>query len=246
MRYSTPVLASLLAGLATGLGALPVLLAGTLSRKLYDTLLGFSAGVMLAAGALSLVAPAMASDELAQTVLGFIAGAAIVFALEKTVPHLHPHFAPALTNRTLRMGLLVAAAIAIHNIPEGGAVAVAYAVKTEKLGFVVALAIAVQNIPEGLAVAVPLRAAGFSRVRAALYATATGLAEPLAAVASLLVLSLAGNYLPFALALAGGAMIFVVSDQLVPESHSQGNELNASFGVLAGFLLVVVLNMAFK
>lgn len=240
------LLASLLAGLATGLGSIPVLLARRLSRKLYDTLLGFSAGVMLAAAALSLLGPAMASGELAQTALGFIAGAAIVFALEKAVPHLHPHFAPVAETRSLRMGFLVAAAIAIHNIPEGAAVAVAYASQAEKLGFVVALAIAVQNIPEGLAVAVPLRAAGFSRTRAALYATATGLAEPLAALASLAALALVGDILPFALALAAGAMIFVVSDQLIPESHSPGNEKNASFAVMAGFVLVVLLNMGFR
>jgi ZIP family zinc transporter len=139
------------------------------------------------------------------------------------------------------MGLLMAAALTLHHLPEGLAVGVSFAGGAPRLGFVVAVAIALQNIPEGLAVALPLRAAGFSRGRAILWATCSGLGEPIAAAGGVYFVQILGPMVPFALALASGAMIFVASDQLIPESRQQPQAKAPSLGLIFGFLLVSVL-----
>jgi zinc transporter, ZIP family len=239
------LVASLLAGLATGLGGVVIALFPRLSRTVYDTLLGFSAGVMLAAGAITLLWPALLENGTLSVSLGLVAGAMLVFLLERIVPHLEPHFSPEITGPEKRRGLLLAAAITIHNIPEGLAVGVAFAAQSPELGIIVAVAIALQNIPEGLAIAAPLRAAGMSRGKAILWATASGLAEPLAAMLGVWFVALVGPMVPFALAVAAGAMIFVASDQLIPESHRRPESKSPSLGLIAGFLLVAVLTKLF-
>ena len=237
--------ASLLAGLATGLGGALIAFLPKLSRRIYDALLGFSAGVMLAAGSITLLGPALKQDGIVAVGLGLAAGALLVFHLELAVPHLEPHFAPQLTGPAKRLGLLMAAALTLHHLPEGLAVGVSFAGGASKLGVIVACAIGLQNIPEGLAVAMPLRAAGFSRGRAVLWATCSGLAEPLAAAVGVLFVRVVGPMVPFALALAAGAMIFVASDQLIPESRQQPNAKAPSLGLIFGFLLVSVLTKLF-
>jgi len=235
------LLASWLAGLATGLGGLLVVLLPHLSRRVYDALLGFSGGVMLSAAALTLLWPALARGGIASVTLGLFAGGAMILLLERSVPHLEPHFAPRLNGPGTRLGLLLAAAITLHNLPEGLAVGVAFAPGTGRFGLVVALAIALQNIPEGLAVATPVRAAGASRLAAVLWATGSGMAEPIAAAAGFHLVNTLQALVPFGLAFAAGAMVFVVSDQIIPESHRQPSDKAPSLALLLGFLLVALL-----
>ena len=236
------LLASLLAGLATGIGGLAICIVPRVSRRLYDALLGFSAGVMLATGSISLLWPALRRDGLAQVAIGLACGALLVYLLERTVPHLEPHFAPELGGHDKRFGLLLAAALTLHHIPEGLAIGVAFAGGGTSVGLLVAASIAVQNIPEGLAVAMPLRSAGLARWKAFLGATASGMGEPLAAALGVWFVSLVGPIVPFALAMAAGAMIFVASDQLIPESRQQAEAKAPSLGLMLGFLCVVVLS----
>ncbi len=235
------LLAGLLAGLAAGAGGALVALLPRISRQVYDTLLGFSAGVMLATGTITLLLPALRQNAGWQPSLGLLAGALLVFSLERVVPHLEPHFAPQLNGPDKRLGVLLAAAITLHHIPEGLAIGVAFAGQGFSIGMVVAVAIAIQNIPEGLAVAMPLRRAGFSRGRAVLWATLSGVGEPLAAVLGVWFVRAVGPVVPFALALAAGAMIFVASDQLIPESRHEPDAKAPSLGLIFGFLCVSAL-----
>lgn len=239
------LLASLLAGLGTGIGGAIVALFPRPSRSLYDTLLGFSAGVMLAAGSITLLGPALKEKGVSLASLGLLSGALLVFLLERAVPHLEPHFSPELHGPEKRLSLLLGAALTIHHLPEGLAIGVAFAGSHPSLGIIVAAAIAVQNVPEGLAVAVPLRAAGASRLRAILWAAASGIGEPLGAAFGVWFARLIGSFLPFGLALAAGAMIFVASDQLIPISRQRPQAKAPSLGLIAGFLLVTVLTKTF-
>jgi len=239
------LIASLLASLATGLGGSLVALFPRISRSLYNTLLGFSAGVMLAAGSLTLLGPALAKNGSTLVIAGLMAGALLVFLLERAVPHLEPHFAPQFNGPEKRMGMLLLAAMTLHHLPEGLAVGVAFAAADYSMGLIVAVAIALQNLPEGLAVAMPLRAAGLTRTRAILLATASGLVQPLGAALGVWFVGVVGPMVPFALALAAGAMIFVASDQLIPESRQMPEAKAPSLGLIAGFTLVAVLTKLF-
>ncbi|MGI9103188.1 MAG: ZIP family metal transporter [Terriglobales bacterium] len=236
------LIASLLAGLATGLGGLLIALFPRVSRRMYDTLLGFSAGVMLAAGSITLLWPALSRKGFVPVTAGLLLGALLVYLLELAVPHLEPHFAPEVVNcRSKRLGLMMAAALTLHHVPEGLAIGVAFASEPRALGMIVAVAIALQNIPEGLAVAMPLRAAGCSRARAIAWASLSGLTEPIAAALGVWFASFLNGMLPFGMALAAGAMIFVASDQLIPESHAQSTSKSPSLGLISGFVLLAVL-----
>ncbi|MGZ4838888.1 MAG: ZIP family metal transporter [Terriglobales bacterium] len=235
------LIASLLAGLATGLGGVMIALLPRISRRLYDTLLGFSAGVMLAAGSITLLWPALSQKGIVPAALGLLCGALLVYLLELAVPHLEPHFAPQLTGKSKSLGLLMAAALTLHHVPEGLAIGVAFGGGTKGMGLIVAIAIALQNIPEGLAVAMPLRAAGFSRPKAIAWASLSGLTEPLAAAVGVWFAGKLDGMMPFGMALAAGAMIFVASDQLIPESHAQSDSKSPSLGLISGFVLLAVL-----
>ena len=160
------LVASLLAGLASGLGGVAAVAVPHLGRRVYDALLGFSAGIMFSAAALTLLWPALESGSMPAVIVGLFAGGLLILGLERVVPHLEPHFAPRLEGAGGRFGLLLAAAITLHNLPEGLSVGVAYAHGDGRFGYIVALAIAIQNIPEGLAVALPVRASGGSRLAA--------------------------------------------------------------------------------
>jgi ZIP family zinc transporter len=242
----TAILASLLAGLATGLGGAVIAFLPKFSRRVYDTLLGFSAGVMLAAG-FTLLWPAMQRNGIVSVSLGFVCGALMVYLLEKLVPHLEPHFAPELRGPGKRLGILLAAALTLHHLPEGLAIGVAFGgqMPGQSLGMIVVVAIALQNIPEGLAVAMPLRHCGASRGRAILWASLSGLTEPLAAALGYWFVNRIGQMVPFGLALAAGAMIFVASDQLIPESRTHPESKSPSLGLISGFVLLAVLTKLF-
>lgn len=236
------ILISMAAGLATGLGAIPVIIFKKIPEKVHDALLGFAAGVMLTAASFSLLVPALEQGGLVQTLIGIAAATSFVFLVERIIPHLHPHFGKEpQEDFGLQKGILMAVAVTIHNFPEGLAVGVGLASGTDRLGLLLAIAIAAQNIPEGLAVASPIANSGLSSLKVFGLTLISGMAEPLAAVVGMTLISFSETILPFGLAFAAGAMIYVVSDQIIPECHSNGNETEATFGVMAGAIAMLAL-----
>lgn len=239
-------LATIGTGLATGVGALPIFFVRRISDRLLDAMLGFAAGVMLAATAFSLIVPAIELGGVWLTVLGILAGAAFLALLDKAIPHEHfvmGHEGPA--SRLRRVWLLIIA-ITLHNFPEGLAVGVSYGGGNIPLATGVAVAIGLQNMPEGLAVALPLLREKYSKGKALGYAFLSGLAEPIAGIFGVLAVQIAQPILPLALAFAAGAMLFVVSDEIIPETHRKGFESEGTWGVMIGFVVMMLLDNLFK
>lgn len=234
------------AGLATTLGGLALLVIRSPTDRLLDTLLGFTAGVMLAATCFSLLVPALDEGTVSEVVLGFAVGGAVLALLDYVLPHVHARFTERrFASRDRQRGVLLLSALTIHNVPEGIAVGVAFAAGGADLGVPVALAIGIQNIPEGFAAAAPLLQAGVRSRTAVGFAAATGAVEPPAALLAFGVAEAAGALLPFALAFAAGAMLYVIADELIPESHAHGFERAATFALLFGFAVMLVLDNVF-
>jgi ZIP family zinc transporter len=242
MYILNPFLLSLIAGLATGLGGALVALFDEFDMRTYDTLLGFAAGVMTAIATMGLIHEALTQGGTLLALVGVAVGGAILFALDRFLPHEHEQLPFVCTNPIIyRRGLMLFAAMTLHNVPEGLAVGTSYTAQP-RLGMLLALAIALHNIPEGIAVAGPFRACGMSRRRYLAWAVGSGIAEPFAALLGAVFVSLFDVLLPFSLAFAGGAMLYVVSDELIPESHSHGFEHQATFGFITGFMLLLALS----
>ncbi|MBE3519100.1 MAG: ZIP family metal transporter [Firmicutes bacterium] len=237
------LVASLVAGLATGIGALPVLvLKGGVSRRCLDGMLGLAAGVMLAATAFSLLVPALEGGGVIPAGGGLLLGAALIAWLDRHVPHTHFQAGrEGPSSRLARVWLLILA-ITIHNFPEGMSVGVVFGSGDPAAGVVLAAAIGLQNMPEGLAVAAPLVREGYKHSRAVCYAALTGLVEPIAGFLGAALVRLAAGILPWALGFAAGAMLYVVSDEMIPESHREGHQREATWGVVLGFFLMMVLD----
>src|SRR4030066_665807 len=255
-----PVLQALLAtcftwGL-TALGAAGVFIAKDISKKILDTMLGFAAGVMVAASFWSLLAPAIELSEgkdlpvWVPATAGFLLGGIFLRGIDKILPHLHIGFpieeAEGIKTGWQRSTLLILA-ITLHNIPEGLAVGVAFGavaagVPSATLAGAVALAIGIgiQNFPEGLAVSMPLRREGMSRFKSFWYGQLSAVVEPIAGVLGAVAVILAQPILPYALAFAAGAMIFVVVEELIPESQRGGNTDLATAGAMIGFAVMMV------
>jgi zinc transporter, ZIP family len=259
-----PVEQALIAGLftwgVTALGAATVFIFKTLDRRLLDAMLGFAAGVMIAASFWSLLAPAIEMAEASSSglpswlpaAIGFLAGGLFLFGIDRVIPHLHMDAVAAegVTSSWKRSVLLVMA-ITLHNIPEGLAVGVAFGAAAAGLpaaslagALALALGIGLQNFPEGAAVAVPLRREGMSRFKSFMAGQASGLVEPVFAVIGCAAVMVAQPILPYALAFAAGAMIFVVIEELIPESQTGGYSDIATLGTLGGFALMMVLDVA--
>ncbi|KQP39040.1 divalent cation transporter [Pseudorhodoferax sp. Leaf274] len=254
-----PVLAAALqagsvAALATALGTVPVLLSQRLSDRAQDTLFGFGAGVMLAACAFSLIIPGLAAANAAGAGpwrAGMTMGAAILLggivllALERWLPH--EHFIKGKEGpqaRTLKRTWLFVFAIALHNLPEGLAIGVGFAGTDPMRAAALATGIAIQDVPEGLVVAVALLAAGYKRSLAVGLGMASGLVEPVGAVLGAAVISYSTLLLPWGLGFAAGAMLFVISHEIIPESHRKGHEAWATGGLMLGFVLMMLLDTA--
>jgi ZIP family zinc transporter len=237
--------ASLIAGLATGAGALPVLFLKKVSDRILDVMLGFSAGIMLAATFFSLIIPTIDLGGVWVAVAGIILGAIALHLVDRFIPHFHPALGAEGPPSRLSRVWLFALAITIHNFPEGLAVGVSFGSGDVASGLVVALAIGLQNMPEGLAVALPLMREGYSRGRSLWYGTLTGLVEPVGGLLGVALVSIFHQILPWALAFAAGAMLFVVSDEIIPESHRKGFERQATFGLVAGFIVMMLLDCLF-
>jgi ZIP family zinc transporter len=259
-----PVVQALLATtftwLVTASGAALVFLFKDLPRKALDGMLGFTGGVMIAASYWSLLAPSIEMSE-AQGMLpwfppavGFAAGALFLFGLDKLVPHLHLNFgqdeSEGVKTQWKRTTLLVLA-ITLHNIPEGLAVGVAFGAAAAgldgaELGGAMALAIGIglQNFPEGIAVSMPLRRSGVSRRKAFFYGQLSAVVEPIAGVIGAAAVLVFQPILPYALAFAAGAMIYVVIEEVVPETQRDKHTDTAALGFIGGFLVMMVLDVA--
>jgi ZIP family zinc transporter len=238
-------IASVLAGLATGAGALPIYLGKEFSDDTMDVMLGFAAGVMLAATAFSLLVPSINTGGPFTAVLGLIIGAVTLHLIDRIIPHFHPVAGPEGPKSGLSKLWLFIIAMTIHNFPEGLAVGVSFGSGDIAAGFVVATAIGLQNAPEGLAVALPLLRERYSRSKALGYATLTGLVEPVGGLLGLALVSAAHSLLPWGLSFAAGAMLFVVIDEMIPESHRRGFGRKATFGLISGFAIMMLLDSLF-
>ena len=260
-----PILLALYATLftwgMTALGAAMVFFFKTINKKVLNAMLGFAAGVMIAASFWSLLSPAIQMTEESggtpwiPAATGFLAGGLFLYLVDKILPHLHiglPISKAEGIKTSWHRSILLVSAITLHNIPEGLAVGVAFGalatgnITGATLAGAVALAIGIgiQNFPEGAAVSVPLRREGFSRFKAFMYGQASGIVEPIAGVIGALLVITMTPLLPYALSLAAGAMIFVVIEELIPESQ-QGNETDiSSRGAMLGFTIMMVLDVA--
>ena len=253
------LIATLFTWWVTAAGAATVFFTKRFNQKLMDGMLGLSAGVMIAASFWSLLAPAieMSDGDWMPAAVGFLAGGFCLYVLDKILPHLHLGLdvsqAEGIKTSWQRSVLLVTA-ITLHNIPEGLAVGVAFgavahagpAMARELTlgGIALAIGIGLQNFPEGLAVAMPLRREGMGRWKAFIYGQASGIVEPLAGVLGAWLVLMMTPLLPYALAFAAGAMIFVVVEELIPESQRNGFSDFATLGALGGFTIMMILDVA--
>lgn len=252
------VLASLIAGLAAGVGALPVLFVDRASRRLQDVLLGGAAGIMLAATCFSLLLPGLqiAAAQSGSVLggglmigIGIIAGAVGLWLMHQTLPHEHivkgteSLAGGVLSAKRVRRIWLFVLAITLHNIPEGLAVGVGVASGDTIAGLAVTLGIFLQNLPEGFVVALAMLPLGWGRLQAILLALATGAVETVGGLIGAGAVTLSGAVLPWALAAAAGAMLFVISHEIIPETHENGHETPATFGLIAGFVIMMLLDV---
>ncbi len=241
------LLTALGVGGATLIGALIGFAFKNISHRFSDIVLAFAAGVMLAAAVLGLIVPSIeygGKFGLIITVAGIFVGAVCLNLMDKLVPHMH-HMVGADQemhggNENLNRVLLFVTAIAIHNLPEGIAAGVGFGAGNTAEALVIAGGIALQNIPEGMVIIGPMLAAGVSRKRTLLLALITGLVEVLGTLIGYFAVSLASAILPFALAFAGGTMLYVISDEMIPETHAHGSERGATYALLVGFCLMLV------
>ena len=238
-------------GCSTTIGVLLGLAVRSLPHKWNDVVLGFSAGVMLAAACVGLLAGAFAPDasSIALALAGTLTGAGIISLLDRFVPHLHRlagiDFEAHRNNGSIAKTLLFVAALALHKIPEGLAVGVSFG--TGDIGDVltVAGAISVQNIPEAFVIVAPLFAIAVAPIRIILISFAIALVSIVCVLSGYALVSAFAGALPFLLAAAGGAMLYVISDEMIPESHAHGFEKPATFALIAGVLLVLSLQNLF-
>ncbi len=237
-------------GSATMFGALLGFLVKKIPHKYNDVIMGFAAGVMLSAAVFGLIAPALEGGGAGNTIIviaGIFTGALFLSGIDRLVPHLHS-LAGVQENKNPNAGsidkvLLFVFAIAIHNLPEGIAAGVSFGTGNTADALSVAAGIALQNIPEGMVIISPMLAAGVSRTRTLIIALMTGLVEVLGTLIGYLAIAVSTAILPFALAFAGGTMLYVISDEMIPETHAHGFEKGATYALLAGFCVMLVMDV---
>ncbi len=244
----------------TMLGSSLVFFFKKINHKILDMMMGFAAGVMIAASYWSLLAPAIEMSESfggqpwLPALLGFLAGGLFLFFVDKLLPHLHPGFSMSEAEgikTSWQRSVLLVLAITIHNIPEGlavgvafGAAAAGFPAATIAGAVALAVGIGIQNFPEGTAVSVPLRREGMSRFKAFWYGQLSGMVEPISGVLGALLVVVMRPALPYALAFAAGAMIYVVVEELIPESHMEKHTHFATWGAMIGFAVMMTLDVA--
>ena len=240
------LLTALGVGGATIFGSLIGFAFKNISHKFSDIVLSFAAGVMLSAAVLGLILPSMdygGEWGIVVTVVGIFAGAVCLNLIDKLVPHLHRLVGNDIEEHkssNLDKVLLFVAAIAIHNLPEGIAAGVSFGTEDISKALVIAFGIALQNIPEGMVIIGPMLAAGVSPKKTFVCAMITGLVEVVGTLIGYWAVNIAAAILPFALAFAGGTMLYVISDEMIPETHIHGNETGATYALLVGFCVMLV------
>lgn len=241
------LLTALGVGGATVFGSVIGFLFKKISHRFSDIVLAFAAGVMLAAAVLGLILPSVdygGKYALIITVAGIFVGALCLNLIDRLVPHLHKLVGADLEdhrgNANISKVLLFVTAIAIHNLPEGIAAGVSFGSGNTSEALLIAGGIALQNIPEGMVIIAPMLAAGVSPRRTFLCALATGLIEVVGTLLGYFAVSVASAILPFALAFAGGTMLYVISDEMIPETHAHGSQRGATYSLLAGFCLMLI------
>lgn len=252
LAASGPILQALVATigtyLLTAIGTLPVLFVGSAPRRLMDAMMGFAAGVMVAASCWSLLVPAIALGGVLAATVGLLAGAAFLYAADQMLPHLHPEFPDEAVTEgpkvAWRRSALLMLAMTLHNIPEGMAVGVSFG--GGELGSAIALAIGIglQNVPEGLAIALPLRRGGMTRGRAFFWGQLSAAVEPVAGVIGAALVLTSAAFLPYGMAAAAGAMLYVVVEELIPETVRSGAIDVATLGFIVGFAVMMALDNA--
>lgn len=245
------LLTALGVGGATVIGAILGFAFKKVSHQFSDIVLAFAAGVMLAAAVIGLILPSLdygGKWAVPVTVVGIFCGAFCLNLIDKIVPHLHrlagvdQEAHPDQTEKLNKI-LLFVMAIAIHNLPEGIAAGVGFGTGNAEEAFLIAGGIALQNIPEGMVIIAPMLAAGMSNKRTFLLAMMTGVVEVLGTLLGYFAVSVSTAILPFALAFAGGTMLYVISDEMIPETHAHGAERGATYSLLAGFCLMIAMSV---
>ncbi len=240
------IITALGVGGATVIGALIGFLFKSISHKFSDIIISFAAGVMLAAAVLGLVIPSLeygGKYGIVITVAGIFIGAFCLNLIDKLVPHLHKFIGEepeAHGNTNLNKVLLFVMAIAIHNLPEGIAAGVGFGSGDTAQALVIAGGIALQNIPEGMVIISPMLAAGVKPLKTFIIAMLTGLVEVVGTLIGYFAVSISSAILPFALAFAGGTMLYVISDEMIPETHAHGCERGATYSLLIGFCVMLI------
>lgn len=240
------LLTALGVGGATVIGAIIGFIFKKISHKFSDIVLSFAAGVMLAAAVLGLILPSIeygGSYGIIITVAGIFAGALCLNLIDKLVPHLHKLAGADVEshhNANLGKVMLFVSAIAIHNLPEGIAAGVGFGSGDTAGALIIAGGIALQNIPEGMVIIGPMLAAGVKPARTFWLAMATGIVEVIGTLIGYFAVSVASAILPFALAFAGGTMLYVISDEMIPETHSHGAQRGATYALLVGFCIMMI------
>lgn len=234
-------------GGATLVGAILGFVFKNISHKFSDIVLSFAAGVMLAAAVLGLIVPSLdygGKYSILITVAGIFTGAISLNVIDKIVPHLHKVVGVDIEehkdNKNLNSVLLFVMAIAIHNLPEGIAAGVGFGSENVSEALLIAGGIALQNIPEGMVIIGPMLSSGVKPARTFLIAAATGVVEVLGTLLGYFAVSVSTAILPFALAFAGGTMLYVISDEMIPETHAHGSERGATYALLIGFCVMLV------
>jgi ZIP family zinc transporter len=250
------LIAATIAWAVTAAGASTVFLTREFNRKLFDAMMGFAAGIMLAVCFWSLLEPAvrMVGGRVMPALVGLLTGGLFFWNIDKILPHLHSGFPLAEAEgvkSSLRRSALLVLAITLHNIPEGLAIGVAYGAAATGLypttlahAITLTVGVAIQDFPEGLAVALPLRREGISRVKSFGYGAASALVEPIGAVIGATAVVLIRQLLPYALGFSAGAMLFVIVEELIPESQRGGNTDLATLCTIFGFALMMVLEVS--
>ena len=240
------LLTALGVGGATFFGSLIGFIFKKISHRFSDIVLSFAAGIMLAAAVLGLILPSLeygGKYGLITTVAGIFAGALCLNLIDKLVPHLHKLVGPDIeshNNANLSKVLLFVTAIAIHNLPEGIAAGVGFGSDNQTQALLIAGGIALQNIPEGMVIIGPMLAAGVSTKKALIIGLITGLVEVVGTFIGYFAVTLSSAILPFALAFAGGTMLYVISDEMIPETHAHGAQRGATYALLVGFCVMLI------
>jgi ZIP family zinc transporter len=234
--------------LLTVLGTLPVLFFRSAPRRLMDAMMGFAAGVMVAASCWSLLVPAIERRGVAAASVGLLIGATLMYVADQLLPHLHGEFPDEASAEGPRVAwqrsALLMLAMTLHNVPEGMAVGVSFGASDLAAATALALGIGMQNIPEGLAIALPLRAGGMSRGRAFFWGQLSAIVEPPAGVIGAALVLASSSVVPYAMAAAAGAMLYVVVEEIIPETVRRGTADIATLGFIGGFTVMMALDNA--